>query len=315
MKNIKIINGITNFQNQKKPLVLAMGMFDGVHLGHQKVILEAKNLAREIDGTVFVLTFDTHPRKLLSNQNDFGILTTNEEKTEILAKLDVAGILFLYFDKQTSSMEPEKFVEQELVNKLGIKGLVVGEDFRFGKDGQGDVLLLKNLAKKYKFYLKSVENIKFNDLKISSTLIKNELLDENLDAANLHLGYNFLIKNKVIKGLQIARKFDVPTANVHIPSGKILPNGVFAGLTEWQNKKYPSVISVGHRQTLEQHKQLCLETHLLDFENEIYGDEVEVSFCKKIREQQKFENLDLLFARVKEDIKEAKKYFKKGKTN
>ena len=293
---MKICNGIKQYKayqkndKEKKPLVLAMGMFDGVHLGHQKVILEAKNLAREIDGKVFVLTFDAHPRKLLNLPKDFdnfGILTTNDEKTEILAKMGIDGILFLYFDKRISSMDPEKFVKQELINKLDIKALVVGEDFRFGKAKKGDVELLKILSEKYKFFLKPVENIKFDNLKISSSLIRRELKNGNLDAANLHLGYKFFIKNRVIKGLGIARKFSVPTANIHIPLDKILPNGVFAGITELKNKKYPSVISVGHRQTLENHKQLCLETHVLDFDREIYDEQVEISFLQENQRTEK----------------------------
>jgi riboflavin kinase/FMN adenylyltransferase len=315
MNPIKIFNGITTYKIQPKPLVLAMGMFDGVHLGHQKVISEAKAIAEKIDGTVFALTFDTHPKKLLTQNSDFGVLTTNDEKIEILAKMDIDGILFLYFDKQTSEMDPEKFVKNELIKKLNINHLVVGEDFRFGKAQKGDVLLLKNLAEKYSFAVKSVENINFNSplnesLKISSTLIKQELLAGNLELANLNLGYDFFIKSRVIKGLQIARKFSIPTANLHIPAGKILPHGVFAGITEWKNKNYPSIISVGNRQTLENHNQLCLETHILDFKDEIYGDELKVSFVKKIRDQQKFESLDFLFAQVQEDIKKVIRYFK-----
>jgi riboflavin kinase/FMN adenylyltransferase len=311
---MKIFNGINSFNLKKdKPLVMAMGMFDGLHLGHKKVISEAKKLASKLNGYSFVLTFDTHPRKIINSDPNLGILTTNEEKISILKKIDIDGILFLYFDKTTSQMAPELFIKHYLIDKLNIKGLVVGEDFKFGKNKKGDLKLLKNLASKYNFALKAIKNIKKNSQKISSTLIKKELSNSKLKTANSSLDYNYFIENKVIKGHEIAKKFGTPTANLHIPFDKILPEGVFIGLTEYKNKKHPSIVSVGHKPTLNNENKLCIETHILDFNKDIYGKNIKVSFIKKIRNQKKFKSLDLLFNQVKKDIKQAEIFFKTQK--
>ena len=318
---MKIFNGIKNYVRQsvskldsklkQKPLVVAFGMFDGLHNGHKKVILEAKDLAKKIDGNVFVLTFDLHPKKLLYPRQDFGIITTTEEKIELLQQMSVDGVIFLYFTSHTAAMSPENFLKNDLINSLGMKVLVVGEDFKFGKDQKGDLVFLEKMSKKYGFILKSVANVKIDSQKISSTSIRQKLQNGDVSSVNLYLGHDYFIRGKVIKGLGLARKAGFPTANIHIPSGKILPNGVFIGMTKINGVKYPSVISVGFRKTLEEKKaRLCLETHILDFSREIYDETVEVSFIKNIREQKKFETIDLLFKQVKKDVEVARIYGK-----
>ena len=308
-----IFNGINSYVNQDKPVVLAMGMFDGIHLGHKKVLEEAKKIAADINGLVFVLTFDIHPKRLLYPDNEFYMLTTNDEKIMLFKKLNIDGVVFLYFDNHTANMDPENFLRNDLLKKINAKAIVVGDDFKFGKDKKGDVKFLKKFCNKLDVKFKVVDAFKDdNGDKVSSSLIREYIKNSSIKDANIDLGHNYFIHNKVIKGLGLASKFGIPTANIHIPHFKILPKGVFTGYTNICGKEYPSVISVGSQKTLEKGEdKLCLETHVLNFDEDIYHKDVSVKFVDKLRDQKKFDSLDDLFDQIKKDVDTAKVIFSK----
>ncbi|MDR0675919.1 MAG: bifunctional riboflavin kinase/FMN adenylyltransferase [Elusimicrobiota bacterium] len=336
---MKVFFGINRFHKIKIPqktIVIAIGFFDGLHLGHQKVIEEAKNLAKKINGYLFVLTFARHPKMIIKNETyeTFKLLLTNREKIILLKKINVNGVVFFNFNKTFSEINPKIFFSL-ISKKFKLKCLVVGKDFCFGADRKGNIDLLNVLTKKVNIELKVVNTLYlkedgylkefdheilldeeiFKFRKISSTFIKNELLLGNIEKVNLMLGYNFFIRNKVIKGLGLARKFGFPTANIFIPRNKILPEGVFVGRVNVDEKIYNAVLSSGKRESLDKNKfkaqsvlKLCLEAHILDFNENIYGKEIEVYFIKKIRDQIKFETIDLVFEQVKKDVEFVKDF-------
>ncbi len=314
MKKFEICENIDNFAIKKKPIVLAFGMFDGLHLGHQKVIKKAQQIAQKINGKTFVLTFKTHPKTFISNSTKTRILTTNDEKIFLLKKFGLDGIIFLDFDKKTKNLEPKAFLQNVLKNKTNFSALVVGEDFHFGKNRRGNVLTLKNLAKTLNFKFFIVKNKIRNKKKISSTEIKNLILRGEIEKANKLLGYNYFVQNKVVKGDELARTFGFPTANLdplHLEN-KVLPTGVFVGLSELKNQIFDSVISVGYKKTLKKdNEKLCVESHLLGFDKNIYNQNLDVSFIKKIRDQKKFKDLAELVEQIKKDVKIAKNIFRK----
>jgi riboflavin kinase/FMN adenylyltransferase len=293
---------MTSFNQQHNKNVIALGMFDGMHLGHKKVIMQAKKVAAEINGKVFVVTFDTHPRQIFSSKHEDYLLTTNPEKLSILENFNIDGVVFLYFDQKTANMNAENFIKKDLIAKLNPHTVVVGKDFRFAKDQEGDVNFMKKFVN-----VEAVSEIKKDGDKISSTHIRASIENGDLYFANKLLGYNYFMQNQVIHGLGLASKFDVPTANIHIPQFKLLPQGVFLGYTNVDGKAYLSAVSIGMRKTMNQAKpKLCCETHLIDFEGNIYHKNVKVQLVKKIREQQHFKSLDLLFKQVKKDIAKIK---------
>lgn len=201
-----------------------------------------------------------------------------------------------------ANMSPEDFIRKEIA-KLKPQAIVVGEDFRFGKDKLGDAKLLqKSVNTSVVPIVKNEQN-----LKISSSQIRQFLEQGDVENANKMLGYNYFLTSKIIHGLGIGAKFKFPTANLHIPNLKLLPEGVFAGITHIDNKKYLSAISVGYRQTLDKELKLCCESHILDFKQDIYHKEIKLEFVHKIRDQKKFESLELLFQQVEEDVEEIRR--------
>lgn len=283
---MQIFRGINSFKSNGKKIVVALGMFDGVHLGHKKVLTTAQNIAEKIDGELLVMTFDTHPKQIGY------LLTTNDEKIYLLEKLGIQNILFLHFDSQTANMSAENFLQKDLLKKINPHTVVVGENFKFGKD-QKNADFMSNFCK-----VEKVLELHDGAMKISSTNIRQLIENNDLAMANKLLGHEYFILNQVIHGLGLASKFGVPTANIHIPKYKLLPQGVFKGWTNVAGKDFLSAVSIGFRE-----KILCCESHLLDFTGDIYHQTVCLKLIEKIRDRQKFASLDELFIQVKKDIK------------
>ncbi|MCP4482499.1 MAG: bifunctional riboflavin kinase/FAD synthetase [bacterium] len=295
---MKIYHGINSYKKIKNNTVVALGMFDGIHLGHKKIIKHAQKIAKDIAGELLLITFNTHPKHLFSPMKKDYLLTTNEEKIYILKKLGVNSILFLNFDIKTANMSAENFLKKDILEKINPQTIVVGKNFRFGKDKQGDIHLISKHSN-----LASIEEIKKNKQKISSTNIRELLRQGNIKETNELLGHTYFIKNQIIHGFGLATRFGVSTANIHIPKFKLLPEGVFKGYTQINNSNHLSAISIGLRHTLDRHKEkLCCESHLIDFKKNIYHQNIILELKEKIRDQQKFNSLTQLFDQVKKDI-------------
>ncbi len=309
MKTLEFIS-VSNFEKQN--INLAIGNFDGVHLGHQEIIKNLINKSKNINAKSAILSFTPHPREFFTGNNDDFKIIEEEIKINLLKQFKVDYYISYIFDKPLSLLDPEEFIEKILYNQLGIKSITVGYDFKFGKNRKGDTNLLKKLSDKYNYSVFVIEQIKDkkNNLIYSSSLIRDNIKSGNFESVTLLLGRNWTMKGPVIRGDGRARKINFPTANI-LPKNLIKPKkGVYAIKAIFNNKSYFGIANFGIRPTIKG-DNLLLEAHLFDFNEEIYGKELTVEFLKFIRGEKKFNNFSLLVEQIQKDIKLVKDYHRK----
>ena len=283
--------------------VCTVGYFDGVHLGHQKIIEKLVTDASKNKGKSILVSFWPHPRKVLYPNDHFDYIQSNEDKFKSIEKLGVDVVYLIEFTKKFSKVTAEKFVNDILVNKLQINKLIIGYNHHFGYKREGNFNYLYNLRKNLAFDIEEVKKKEINkNLKISSSEIRNEILKGNMSKVSMMLGYKYFIKGEVIKGDGIGKKLDFPTANIKIHNeDKILPSdGVYAGYAIISDKKFIGMINIGKRPTVEG-KERRVEMNIFDYNDMLYGKEMKISFIKRIRNEQKFKNLDDLSNQLRKD--------------
>ena len=283
--------------------VCTVGYFDGVHLGHQKIIEKLVTDASTNKGKSILVSFWPHPRKVLYPNDHFDYIQSNEDKFKDIEKLGVDVVYLIKFTKEFSKVTAEKFVNDILVNKLQINKLIIGYNHHFGYKREGNFNYLYNLRKNLAFDIKEVKKREISkNFKISSSEIRGEILKGNLSKANVMLGYKYFIKGEVIKGDGIGKKLDFPTANIKIQNeDKILPSdGVYAGYAIISDKKFIGMINIGKRPTVEG-KERRVEMNIFDYNDMLYGKEMKISFIKRIRDERKFKNLDDLSKQLRKD--------------
>ena len=283
-----------------EPTALSLGKFDGVHRGHMALI--RKLLAEKEKGLkTAVFTFDIPPKSLTEN-NNYRVLSTNDEKELIFGESGIDYLLLCPFTNEVMCMEPEQFVEW-IVKSLHVKRIVVGSDFCFGHNRRGDCRLLEKLSPRFGYELTVVEKITYGSREISSSYIREEILKGDIGTANELLGYPFFVKSVVVHGRQLGRKMGIPTINMELPAEKLLPpKGVYVTQTKVSGRICPGVTNVGCKPTVNNSNKVVVETHLLDFEGDLYGIKPEVSFIHYIRPERKFDSLDALQEQMKKDI-------------
>lgn len=288
-----------------EPLHLALGVFDGVHLGHQEVIARAVSAAHEQGGMAGLLTFNPHPLRVLApTKAPSSILATLEHQQDVVSKLGISAFFPLRFDTTFAAMEASDFLSQ--LCQADIRTLAVGEDWRFGKQRAGDVTLLRNHAVEYGYQLEAVSPVMFDGDRISSTRIRQAIHDGNLREAALMLGRRYSISGTVQKGQQLGRTIGFPTANLDVADVQLPPLGVWAVTTVLPNgERVQAVANLGTRPTLQQQTPL-LEVHLLDWKGELYDTYIDVEFIEFIRKEQAFTSLEALRAQIHLDAKLAK---------
>jgi riboflavin kinase/FMN adenylyltransferase len=280
-----------------KPEVTCIGAFDGVHLGHQALV----NMAKSISSKYQILTFDPVPKKYFNNLHK--LLTTKEMKVDILSRLKPESIVFLNFE-DVKDLSPKDFCNI-LNDKLNTKSIVVGKDFKFGKNRQGDVNVLISHFGKQNVHV--LDDYVVKDSKISSTLIKSTINEGKLDLANQYLGYSFKLKGKVVHGNRMGHKIGFPTANINVDTDLVTPKfGVYEVVVTKENQQYKGVMNVGNRPTVSNDLILSYEVHILDFDEDIYDSLLEVEFTSFIREEVKFDNIKQLKNQIAIDIKAIK---------
>ena len=291
----------------EKPTAVTVGKFDGIHKGHE--LLNECILSQKTNGlSSVVVTFSNTPRIALE-KDDILSLITNEERVFKLEREGVDYLIECPFDNRMMTTEPEDFI-YHLVKSLNMKYLVVGSDFRFGHKGIGDVKMLKELSKSYDFELKVIEKIKQDARDISSTYIREELINGNIKLVNDMLGYDYFIWGEVVHGAHLGTKIGIPTINIIPPNNKLVPKyGVYATTVEFDGRKYHGVTNVGNKPTVSKEKHLGIETHILDFNGDIYGKDVKVTFKYFIRDEIKFASVDDLKAQMTKDKNTARMYF------
>ena len=282
---------------EAKPDVTCIGAFDGVHLGHQALV----NMAKSISTKFQILTFDPVPKKFFNNMHK--LLSTKDMKVELLSRFSPESIIFLNFE-DVKDLIPEDFCNI-LNNKLNTKSIVVGKDFKFGKNREGDVnFLIKYFGNSNVHVL---NDYVVNDSKISSTLIKSTINEGKLELANQYLGYSFKLKGKVEHGNRMGHKIGFPTANINVDVNLVTPKfGVYEVDVTKDDKTYKGVMNIGNRPTVSNDLKLSYEVHILDFDEDIYGSFLEVKFVSFIRDEIKFDNIEELKNQISIDIKSIK---------
>jgi len=293
-----------NLKLPDKKRYVALGIFDGVHQGHQKLIKEMVKKARQNNGLSLVVTFEPHPDKIIpcANHKVF-LLTLQNEKIKIIQNLGVDVLLIINFTKTFSKISPEDFVHKILVNSLRVNELFVGFNFKFGYHGDGDVNYLKEKGKENNFKTTIIDPVTFEDNIISSTKIKEFILKGDIPRAKKFLGYNLIFNGKVIHGRGRGKNIlNIATANIKLPREKIIPaNGVYIVLVNIKDKKYYGLMNIGIRPTFNEVKR-TIEIHLLDFDQDIYHQDISFIIIKKIREEQYFNQIELLKKQIEQDI-------------
>lgn len=292
------------------PTVIALGYFDGIHLGHQKLIKTTKKIAKELNIKSAVYTFKTHPLSILSPEKVPKLLFTNNKKIKIIQSLGIDFLIFPDFTHELMITKPEEFVKKVLIDKFNIKHVVIGFNYRFGYKELGTPDILINLGKKYGFDVTIIDPVKVNDTTISSTNIRKLIQNGEVQMAKKFLGCYYSISGKVVKGKGLGRKMSMPTANIKIDNTIALPqNGVYKTIVQYDNTKYSAVTNIGSNPTFINHPY-SIESYILNFNKDIYNKEIEIFFLEWIREEKKFNSLDELATQVKRDIE-----FVKSKEN
>lgn len=284
--------------------VVTMGSFDGVHKGHVQVIENLKRVAVKQGGESVIISFEPHPREVLYPlEKRPGILTTLDEKINILESYGVDHLVILSFTGELAGLSYTDFVKHILVDKIGIKGLVVGYDHRFGKDREGSFESLKTLAENYHFYLEREDVYEENKISISSTKIRTALELGDIILVREFLGYDYSISGKVVHGDKIGRYIGFPTANLQLQDErKLLPaSGVYAVKIYVGNKWYGGMLNIGVRPTVSRSGIVRLEVNIFDFNVDIYGDTITVSLFSRIRGERKFNNVEELRIQLHQD--------------
>jgi riboflavin kinase/FMN adenylyltransferase len=286
---------------------LAIGVFDGVHRGHQAVISTSADHAATSNGTPVVVTFDPHPEKVLRPQAAPHLLSATQHKIALIRALGVEHLLIITFDKQFAATEPEDFVQKLVIHSKPLREICVGHEWSFGKNRRGNLDLLKKLGAKFNFDVVGIPPVKINGAVVSSTAIRQAIEKGDLAKAAEMLGREYTILGTVTRGDNLGKKIGFPTANLSAHSEQFPPNGVYVAEARIDGELYRGVINLGIRPTVSSGKsERVLEIHLFDFNRDIYGHDVEVRFLKFLRPEKKLANLDALVQQIRQDVERAR---------
>ncbi|KVV13328.1 bifunctional riboflavin kinase/FAD synthetase [Flavobacterium sp. TAB 87] len=303
---MKIFHSINDFQCTKKT-ILTLGTFDGVHVGH-KTILE--KLTQSTENGLYeslVLTFFPHPRMVLQEKSEIKLLNTISEKTELLAQIGIQNLVIHPFDETFSRLTAEEFVKTILVDRFQIHKIIIGYDHRFGRNRTANIDDLIIFGEEYGFEVEQISAQEIHAVSVSSTKIRTALLDGKMELANEYLGYTYFITGKVVQGKQLGRTIGFPTANIFVPEDyKLIPkNGVYVVQAIIDEKVVYGMMNIGFNPTIEDQNQQKIEVHFLDFEGDLYNATLQISIVHYIRDEQKFDSIELLTKQLQSDKKTA----------
>jgi riboflavin kinase / FMN adenylyltransferase len=305
---MQIHYGIENIKKIPKAVVTS-GTYDGVHLGHQKILKRLTEIAQSSGGESVVLTFWPHPRMVVSSDSqDLKLLSTLDEKIELLAQNGVNHLVVIPFTREFSELSSEEFIQQILVEKIGIKKLIIGYDHRFGRNREGGFEYLKKNAHRYGFEIEEISKQEIDNLTVSSTKIRQSLFSGQTHIANELLGRSYRFSGLIAKGRQLGRTIGFPTANVQVSeSFKLIPaNGVYTVKIWVRDQSHFGIMNIGNRPTVDGIGR-TQEVFIFDFDADIYGEKLTAELIEFIRPEQKFDNLDALKTQIYKDIEEARR--------
>lgn len=297
-----------NLYTSQKPLVLTLGMFDGVHLGHKKILERLREISLERGFESAIFTFSLHPRRSLDPDFKIELLTTLDEKLKLFSGNDIDRVFINDFTDEFRELSAEDFVKKILVDRLNTKHLIIGYDHAFGKNRQGDFEFLKQMSLRYNFMVEQIQPREVDSTLISSTKIRKAISEGNVSLANKMLGYKYSFSGEVIRGKQLGRSIGFPTANIKVNSDKLLPKiGAYIVEVNVSGEKYFGMLNIGKRPTINA-EGVQVEVYILDFDQNIYGSEVEIKFLEFLREEEKFPNLEALKNQLQKDKKMVREY-------
>jgi len=298
---LKIVNSIKSF-SANKPTIVTIGTFDGVHLGHKKILEQIVENAHSQNCESLVLTFFPHPRTILQADSEMKQLNTLAEKTNLLSALGIDNLVIHPFDAAFSRLTAEVFVKQDLVDTFKIKKIIIGHDHRFGRNRTANIDDLIEFGNKFGFEVEEISAKEINEVSISSTKIRNALTEGNIELANNYLGYYYSLTGIVSKGKQLGRTIGFPTANIKIVEEyKLIPqNGVYIVQSNLDGIMYHGMMNIGTRPTVDGTTQ-TIEIHFFDFQKELYNQKITISLLHRMRSEQKFKSVDALKKQLDKD--------------
>ncbi len=298
-----VVQHTDNFRIES-PTIVTIGTFDGVHLGHQKILQRLQELKQQTGLKTVVLTFDPHPRKVLfPEQKDLKLISLVDEKLELLEKYGVDVTVVYPFSREFSQLDSELYVKELLLRQLNVKHLVIGYDHKFGKNRQGDITTLRGFAAGYGFSIEEISARDIDHIAISSSRIRKALEEGSLDLAREYLGYDFFLNAKIVKGKQLGRTLGFPTANLRpLEEEKIIPKiGVYFVALNLMGRDYYGMMSIGYNPTTDADFSIKLEVNIFDFNADVYGQTLKLIFLKRLRDEIKFANLSELKTQIHND--------------
>jgi riboflavin kinase/FMN adenylyltransferase len=306
---MKVIRRLEDIENPPKNAVVTIGNFDGVHIGHQALLHTVVEKAAAIDGTSVALTFDPHPMRVLTDNDHPPLITLSEQKTELIARAGIDMLIMLPFTTEFAAISARAFVEDLLVRRIGMKALVVGNDYTFGRHREGNIDILQQWAPDLNYEVLVIDWIQpanGRDRRISSTRVRELVMDGRMDEAKKLLGRYYQIRGVVATGRNRGgRLLGFPTANINLQDELCPKVGIYAVTVEFDQSTYRGVANIGYSPTFDDHV-FTVEVHILDFNKNIYGKPIRVNFIRRLRDEIKFDGIDALADQIRLDIQKAR---------
>jgi riboflavin kinase/FMN adenylyltransferase len=306
---MQVFDNLSTLQSRFPQCVLTIGKYDGMHLGHQKILQRLQSVAAELKLPSLVVLSEPQPEEFFAGENAPARLLSFTDKLSFLEKMGIDLVYKMTFDRELSELSAEDFILDILHQGLGAKALIVGDDFHFGKGRKGDFSLLKEQGEQLGFTVESAEEVLVEGLRVSSTLLRQKLEAGDCEGARLLLGRPYQLSGEVVKGQQLGRELGYPTANLETGINKLALEGVFAVIAELDGRAINGVASIGNKPTIAGKHEMAVEVYLMDFDQDIYGKKLAVSFYKKIRDQEKFSDIDELKRYIADDVEMVKQFF------
>ncbi|MEX2350340.1 MAG: bifunctional riboflavin kinase/FAD synthetase [Flavobacteriaceae bacterium] len=305
---MKVHHSISAYENERGSVV-TIGTFDGVHIGHKKLLKKLTSEAEKTGLDSVILTFFPHPRMVLQKESDIKLINTIDERTSIFSKTKLDHLIIHPFTHQFSRLTAQEFVRDILVNKLHAKKIIIGYDHRFGRNRNADINDLKEFGKTYHFDVEEISAQELNEVAVSSTKVRKALEKGDLEKANRYLGYPYMLNGTIVKGKGLGRKMNYPTANLKIEEPyKLIPkNGVYIAKSVIEDKEVFGLMSIGTNPTVGGVNR-TIETYFLDIAKDLYGKKLEIELLAKIREEEKFDSIESLQTAIQNDEIFARKY-------
>jgi riboflavin kinase/FMN adenylyltransferase len=307
---MKIFDRLENIRQPFANAVITIGNFDGVHIGHQALFHEVIEKAEALNGTAIAMTFEPHPMRVLKQNNHPPLITLYEQKKELIERSGIDVLICVPFTKQFAALTAEAFIKDLLIKKIGMKAIIVGKDYTFGKNREGNLAVLQSYAAQMGYevivaeWIKAIRNAPD---RISSTRVRNLVMAGEIETARKMLGRHYQIRGLVVKGRDRGGKLlGIPTANINLQDELCPKTGIYAVTVEYQQRLYRGVANIGYSPTFNDN-EFTVEVHILDFDEHIYDRKIRVNFIERIRDEKKFGGIDELKSQIHQDIKAARK--------